>query len=572
MAGRQTKIAPELREALKSIRPHLLYAMVYSAGVNVLYLAPSLYMMQVYDRVMSSGQASTLVMISIAAFLAILTMSLLDAVRNHLLVRVGNQLDAALAASLLRRQIELTNLIGPRPGIVRDLDNFRTFLTATGAGAIFDLPWMPIYLIVCFLLHPALGIVALISMGILLALAVLNEYVTSSYIRRAEDAGRKNYGYTDASIRNAEVIQAMGMMPRFLARWAKSRNEMMREQTAGSELGAYLSGSIRFFRLILQNAIVAVGAWMALNNEISAGVMFAAGLLLARTMAPIEQLVGAWRSFISARASITRVNDVLRSERPPDAMQLPPPRGQITVEGVTFAPPGSNKLILRGISFMVEPGERLAVIGPSGAGKSSLARLLVGVWKPNTGVVRLDGADVTSWERTDFGKYVGYMPQDVELFEGTVRENIARFDDAEPEAVVVAAQRAAVHELILRLPNGYETQIGAGGAVLSGGVRQRIGLARALLGNPKLLVLDEPNSNLDADGERALFSLLATAKEIGMTTIVVSHRTGVLNAVDRVLVLRDGLIYYIGTRGELVTALAAAERRNQPALISKAAR
>ncbi len=572
MAARHSKIAPELREALKSIRPHLFFAMLYSFGVSVLYLAPSLYMMQVFDRVMSSGQTSTLVMISIAAFVAILTMSLLDAVRNHLLIRVGNQLDASLAASLLRRQIELTALIGPRPGIVRDLDTFRTFLTATGAGAIFDLPWMPIYLVVCFLLHPGLGIVALVSIAIMLGLAILNEYITSAYIRRAEEAGRRNYNYTDASIRNAEVIQAMGMMPRFLARWAKSRNDMMREQTAGSELGAYLSGSIRFFRLILQNAIVAVGALMALNNEISPGVMFAAGLLVARTLAPIEQLVGAWRSFISARESIIRVNDVLRSERPPDAMPLPPPRGQITVEGVTFAPPGSNKLTLRGISFMVEPGERLAIIGPSGAGKSSLARLLVGVWKPNTGVVRLDGADVMSWERTDFGKYVGYMPQDVELFEGTVRENIARFDDAEPEAVVVAAQRAAVHELILRLPNGYETQIGSGGAVLSGGVRQRIGLARALLGNPRVLVLDEPNSNLDADGERALFGLLATAKEIGMTTIVVSHRTGVLNAVDRVLVLRDGLIYYIGTRGELVTALAAAERRNQPALISKAAR
>jgi PrtD family type I secretion system ABC transporter len=564
------KLAPELREALRNVRPHVFFGSVYSFGINVLYLAPSLYMMQVFDRVMSSGQASTLVMISIAALLALITLSLLDAVRNHILLRLGNQLDAALAAPLLRRQIELTNLIGPRPGIVRDLDNFRSFVTTSGASALFDLPWMPIYLFVCFLLHPGLGVVAFVSTLILLALAIFNEYATGSYLRRAEEAGRRNYSYTDASIRNAEVIQAMGMMQRFLAKWAKSRNDMLREQTAGSEVGAYLSGTIRFFRLTLQNAIIAIGAYMALNNEISAGVMFAAGLLLARTMSPIEQLVGMWKSFISARASIKRVNDVLLAERPPDAMKLPPPRGQIAVEGVTFAPPGSNKLVLRGISFVVEPGERIAVIGPSGAGKSTLARLLVGVWKPNTGTVRLDGADVSTWERTDFGKYVGYMPQDVELFDGTVQENIARLDDVPPEEVVNAAQRAAVHELVLRLPNGYETQIGPAGAVLSGGVRQRIGLARALLGSPRLLVLDEPNSNLDADGERALFNLLATAKENGMTTIVISHRTGVLNAVDRVLVLRDGVVYYIGTRGELVQALAAAERRTAPPMISKA--
>jgi ATP-binding cassette subfamily C protein len=564
------KIATELKEALATVRPHLIFGFVYSFGINLLYLAPSLYMMQVYDRVMSSGQGSTLVMISIAGLLALVTLSLLDAIRTHLLVRLGNALDAAVASKLLRRQIELTSLIGARGGMVRDLDNFRSFVTTTGAGALFDLPWMPIYLLACFLMHPALGSMAVISMLLLLALAVLNEYTTSKYVRRAEEAARKNYAYTDASIRNAEVIQAMGMMAPFLERWVKSRNDMMREQTGGSEVGAYMSGAIRFFRLFLQNAIVALGAWMALQGEISAGVMYAAGLLLARTMSPIDQLVMGWKGFVSARASITRVNDVLLSQRPPDAMKLPPPRGQVTVEGVTFAPPGSNKLVLRGISFVVEPGERLAVIGPSGAGKSTLARLLTGVWKPNTGTVRLDGADVNSWERTDFGKYVGYMPQDVELFEGSVQENIARFDDAAPEDVVAAAQRAGVHELVLRLPNGYETQIGSGGAVLSGGVRQRIGLARALLGNPRLLILDEPNSNLDADGERALFNLLATAKENGMTTIVISHRTGVLNAVDRVLVLRDGLIYYIGTRGELVQALSAAERRGGPSLISKA--
>lgn len=350
------KIAPELKEALVGARPHLVYGFLYSFGINLLYLAPSIYMIQVYDRVMSSGQGSTLLLISLAGLLALLTLAVLEGVRNHLLVRLSNHIDAAVAGALLQRQIELTNVIGARPGIVRDLDSFRTFVTATGAGAIFDLPWLPLYIAACFLLHPLLGAMSVASMFLLMILAVINEYATSSYLKGAEEAGRRNYGYTDASIRNAEVIQAMGMLPRFIERWRKSRYEMLRQQTTGSEVGAYLSGAIRFFRLALQSGIVGVGAWMALNNEISPGVMYAAGLILARTMAPIEQLVGAWRSFISARASIKRVNDVLMTERPPDSMKLPPPTGQVTVEGVTFAPPGSNKLVLRGVSFVVEPG------------------------------------------------------------------------------------------------------------------------------------------------------------------------------------------------------------------------
>ncbi|HVO02137.1 MAG TPA: type I secretion system permease/ATPase [Candidatus Cybelea sp.] len=553
--------ATAIRLALKSSRPHLLAATLFSLGINLLYLTPTIYMLQVYNRVMNSGHIPTLLMISMAAVLAMITLSMLEAARNHLLVRLSNHLDVVLAGEILRRQIEISNQIGERPGMVRDLDTFRSFLTQTGASAIFDLPWLPIYLIACFLLHPLLGLVACIAMAIMIALAFANEFVTSKYLRRSEEAARKNYSFTDASLRNAEVIQAMGMLPGFLRRWGLSREEMLRQQTHASELGAYLQGMIKFFRLSLQSAIIGIGAWMAIEGEVTAGVIYAASLLLARTISPVEQLVAGWRSFVAARGAIKRINGLLAVEPLSDPMRLPAPRGLLTVEAVGFIPRGAAKPTLNNVSFVLQPGERLAVVGPSGAGKSTLARLLVGVWRPRAGSVRLDSAEVFNWERSDFGRHVGYLPQEVELFEGTVRDNIARFSDASPEQVIEAAQRAGVHDLILRLPDGYDTEIGIAGTALSGGTRQRVGLARAILGNPRLLVLDEPNSNLDSDGERALLGVLNQAKELGTTTIVISHRSGVLSAVDKVMLMRDGMVERLSPRTEFLAALGTPENQ-----------
>jgi len=551
----KTKRPTAIRLALRRSRAHILSASLFSLGINLLYLTPTIYMLQVYNRVMNSGNVPTLIMISVAALLGLVTLSILEAVRNHLLVRLSNHLDLILAGSILRRQIEITNQIGARPGMVRDLDAFRSFLTQTGATAIFDLPWMPVYLIACFLLHPVLGLMACGSMVLMLLLAFVNELVTSSYLRRSEDAARRNYSFTDASLRNAEVIQAMGMLPGFLRRWSISREEMLQQQTRASELGAYLQGLIRFLRLALQSAIIGVGAWMALQGEVTAGVIYAAAILLARTISPVEQLVGGWRSFVGARAAVKRINELLAAEFDADPMQLPAPRGLLTVEGVGFIPQGASRPTLHNVSFTLQPGERLAIVGASGAGKSTLARLIVGVWRPRVGAVRLDDADVYAWERSDFGRHVGYLPQEVELFEGSIRDNIARYSDASPEQVVDAAQRADVHNLILRLADGYDTEIGAGGGILSGGMRQRIGLARALLGDPRVLVLDEPNSNLDSEGERALLAVLNDAKERGTTVVVISHRSGVLSAVDKVLLMRDGTVERMSGRTDFLAAL-----------------
>lgn len=544
---------------LRGSRAHILGICAFSLGINFLYLTPTIYMLQVYNRVIGSGSIATLVMISVAAAVALIALSILEAVRNLLLVRLGNHLDVVLSEEVLRRQVEITSIIGQRPGIVRDLDVYRNFLTQSGAVAIFDLPWLPVYLLACFLLHPLLGVIASASIGLMLVLAILNEYVTSGHLRKSEEAARRNYSFTDASLRNTEVIQAMGMLPAFLRRWRESRREMLRQQTIGSERGAYLQGLIRFFRLALQSAIIGVGAWMTINGEVTAGVIYAAAILLARTLSPIEQLVGGWRSFVAARAAAKRVDDLITMPAPGEAMRLPAPEGRLSVESVSYFAAGVAKPILHAVSFALQPGERLAVIGPSGAGKSSLARLLVGVWRPRNGAVRLDGADVHAWNRVDFGRHVGYLPQEVELFEGTIRENIARFGEATPEQIIAAAMRAGVHDLILRMPDGYDTQVGTGGGVLSGGTRQRIGLARALLGDPRLLVLDEPNSNLDSDGERALLAVLNEAKTQGMTTVVISHRSGVLAAVDKILFLRDGVVERLAPRNEFMAALSPAE-------------
>ena len=555
-----TRDRDDLKQALSGCLPYFGAAALFSCGINILYLSSPLYMLQVYDRVMSSGSHYTLVMLTVALLLALATMAALDAIRARVLVRCGIAFDARLAVRLMHALIDRAVYSGSarHAQLLRDLDQFRQFLTGAPLHALFDLPWMPIYVAILCLLHPVLGVVALVGAFVLLLLAALNELLTGRPLRRANEAAVRTYGFTDAALRNAEVIQAMGMQGGLLGTWDGDRREMLGTQAVASDRNATLTALIKFFRLFLQSFILGVGAWLAIDHAVTPGVIFAGSLLMGRSLAPIEQVVGAWKQFVGARQAYRRVSALLAAEPPRGfGMQLPRPQGRRSIERLVFAPPGAERPLIKGISFDLPAGQGLGLIGPSGAGKSTLARLLVGAWKPQVGHVRLDGADVYSWNRADFGRHVGYLPQDIELFAGTVRDNIARFQDADPAEIVEAAQKAGIHEMILRLPNGYETEIGEGGAQLSGGQRQRIALARALFGSPRLLVLDEPNANLDAEGEMALAQTLADLKAAGTTIVVIAHRPAVLNTVDKVIVMRDGAIEAFGPRAEIVARLTA---------------
>jgi ATP-binding cassette subfamily C protein/ATP-binding cassette subfamily C protein EexD len=560
----------DLKAALRGSLPYFGAAALFSCGINLLYLASPIYMLQVYDRVMSSGSHYTLIMLTVALLLALATMAALDAVRARVLVRCGVAFDARLAIRLMNALIDRGVAGGGvrQAQLLRDLDQFRQFLTGPALHAIFDLPWMPIYVGVLCLLHPVLGLVALAGAVLLLGLAMLNELATGRPLRRANDAAVRAYGFTDAALRNAEVIQAMGMQGSLLAGWERDRREMIGAQAIASERNATMTALIKFLRLFLQSLILGVGAWLAIDRAVTPGVIFAGSLLMGRALSPIEQVVGAWKSFVTARQSYRRVRALLDAEPVRGfGMQLPRPQGRLSVERLVFTPPGSDKPLLKGISFDLPAGQGLGLIGPSAAGKSTLARVVMGIWRPLSGTVRLDGANIADIDREGLAEHVGYLPQDVELFSGTVADNIARLGDPQEcaEQIVEAAKAAGVHDLILRLPEGYETNIGVDGARLSGGQRQRVGLARALYGRPRLVVLDEPNSNLDAEGEEALMRAMQHLKEIGATLIVVTHRPSILANIDRMLVLREGRVEFGGTRQEVMAKLGGGMRAVVPA-------
>ncbi|WP_292135350.1 type I secretion system permease/ATPase, partial [Mesorhizobium sp.] len=439
---------------------------------------------------------------------------------------------------------------------IRDFDTFRQVITGSGIHALFDLPWSPIYIGIIFLLHPWLGFFALGCSLLLIGMAVLNEYLVRSPLKQANELATNNYNFTEMSLRNSEVVRAMGMIDGLIRRWGRDRNLALRRQAEASDRAALMSGLIRFLRLTMQSLILGLGAYLVIERQITGGTMFAASLLLGRGLQPVEQIVGLWRSLILARAALARVEKLVdggaRNER---AFNLPKPSGTISVEQVSFAILSQQKVLLREVSFRLEAGEALGIVGPSGAGKSTLARHLAGVMQPSRGTVRLDGADLSQWGHDALGDHIGYLPQDIELFSDTVAANIGRFKTNVDQEVIEAARLAGVHEMIIRLPQGYETQIGEGGAVLSGGYRQRIALARAVFGTPKLIILDEPSSNLDADGDRALSDCAIELKRRGSTVIIVSHRPSTLANVDKILLLRDGAVEAFGMRNEIVALL-----------------
>lgn len=560
----------EVRDVLKACRSYFVSVGVFSLAINLLYLASPLYMLQVYDRVISSSSIVTLVMLTVALLIAFTALAGLDMVRAQVLTRASIRLDRLMAGRVVMAILESASAVGgARSQLLRDFDTFRQFITGMGIHAIFDLPWAPLYLLVIFMLHPLLGGFSLASAVLLVLMALINERLVRPPINESNEAASRNYAFTEMSLRNSEVVQAMGMAEGLLRRWGRDRVRMIRRQVTASDRAAVMSSIIRFLRLAMQSLILGLGAYLVIERSITVGAMFAASILLGRALQPVEQIVGSWRGLVSARDAFVRVRDLLaanplRSGR----LELPRPVGHVSVEGVTYVPPRSNKAILKAVSFRIEPGEVIGIIGPSGAGKSTLVRNIVGVLRPSAGTVRLDGADMATWPRASLGQYFGYLPQDVELFADSVASNISRFQQVRGEMVVKAAQAAGVHDMILRLPDGYETQVGEGGTILSGGYRQRIGLARAVFGNPSLVVLDEPSSNLDAEGEAALSECILKLKKNKVTVILVSHRPSTVAVVDKILLLIDGVVEAFGPRAEILARLSTP--RSVPTVASAA--
>lgn len=547
----------ELRRLLKPSQGCFVTAAIFSLAINLLYLAGPLYMLQVYDRVVSSASEITLLMLTIALLLAFTALAGLDAVRARVLTRTSLGLDRRIAPRVMMAIIDRSTKIGgARSQLLRDFDSFRQFITGSGIHAVFDLPWAPIYIAVIFGLHPFLGAFALACSVVLVATAVLNEWIVKPPLAEASDAANRNYSFTEMSLRNTEVVRAMGMTAGLLQRWGRDRNRMIERQVTASDRAATMQSLIRFLRLSMQSLILGLGAYLVIERLTTTGAMFAASILLGRALQPIEQIVGSWRSLVGARGAFLRVRELL-SVNPPHAagLTLPRPEGRLSVEALSFVAPGAAKPILRGVTFQIEPGEVLGIIGPSGAGKSTLARHIVGVQAPSAGAVRLDGSDVSTWIQSSLGQHLGYLPQDIELFADTVAANICRFNAGEDQDIILAARMAGVHEMIVRLPRGYDTEVGEGGAILSGGYRQRIGLARAVYGHPGLVVLDEPSSNLDAEGDAALADCIMQLKKRGTTVIIISHRPVTVGVVDKILVLRDGVAEMFGPRSEILARL-----------------
>ena len=540
------------------------FAALFSLISNMLYLALPIYTNQIYSRVITSQSGATLLVLSAGCAFVFLVSAIIDHYRAMVLSGFGVVFDQQLASRTFAALFDaVVRRRGTRAQALRDLDTVRGAIGGHAINVLFDLPWMPVFMIILFAIDPTIGVVTLLGGIALVILAFLQDRATHGTLKQASEAAIASYGFTDAALRNGEVVRALGMLPTIGRQWARNRYISVASSSQAAQRGGFYSGAIRFVRMLIQILIIAVGAWLVVERIIPSGLLFANMILASRALAPIERMVGSWKALIEAHEAYKRLDKILLEYEPPEPVtKLPQPQGALTVENVSFAPGGAPALVLINLNFKIEPGDFVGIIGPSGAGKSTLARLIVGIWKPNSGTVRLDGADVYSWDREDFGRNVAYQPQDTELFAGTVRNNIARFlPDATDEEVVAAAQQANAHELILRLPKGYETELGEGGAVLSAGQRQRVGLARTLFGNPKVIILDEPNANLDQDGETALLAALERAKKRGATIIMISHKPAMFSLADKILVLVSGQISDYGARDEVLGRLM---KKQQP--------
>ena len=571
MSPKESSRPGEILIALREFRSAFKSVGAFSAIINLLMLAPSLYMLQVYDRVLASGNKTTLLMLTLLMIGAYFAIGALELVRSFVLIRVGANLDQRLSERVYTAAFEqnLKRAGGNAGQALSDLANIRQFLTGSGPFAFFDAPWFPIYLLVIFLFNPWLGLFALAGTLVLVALAIVNERSSGPPLAEANSLAVASGALATNNLRNAEVIEAMGMLPGLMQRWRALHSRAMRLQGTASDKAGAISAWSKFTRTTMQSMVLGLGALLVLEGQMTPGMMVVASILVGRVLAPVEQLIQVWKHWSSTRSSYQRLSELLAANPARfQGMALPAPVGKLAVEGVTAVPPGASVPSLKGLGFQLEPGDVLGVIGPSGAGKSTLARLLVGIWPAAAGTVRLDGADVYQWSKAELGPHLGYLPQNIELFAGTVSENIARFGMADAEQVVRAAQSAGVHEMILKLPQGYDTPIGDGGAGLSGGQKQRRGLARALYGSPSFVVLDEPNSNLDDVGEAALVAALAELRQRGKTVVLITHRSSVLGASNKLLVLADGTARMFGPTREVLADLM---RLNNPQNSTRAA-
>lgn len=545
---------------------------VFSAVINVLMLMPAIYMLQLYDSVLTSRNEMTLLMLTLIMLGAYIFMGALEFVRSFVLIRVGAQLDMKLNKRVYSAAFEQGLKMGDGNAgqALKDLTSLRQFLTGNALFALFDAPWFPIYLFVIFVFHPALGVFALCGTIVLITLAYINEKISHKPLAEANTMAIASSNIASNNLRNAEVIEAMGMLPNIQARWFKLHSRFLTLQAEASEKAGVMTALSKSFTVTLQSLMLGFGALLVLENDITPGMMIAGSILLGRAIAPVQLLITTWKQIGTARSAYERLNKLLEQNPPREAgMPLPKPRGVVAVESATAIPPGSKIPVIKSLSFSLDAGEVLGVIGPSGSGKSTLARLLVGVWPVASGKVRLDGADVYLWNKDELGPYIGYLPQDIELFAGTVSENIARFGEIDADKVILAAQRAGVHEMILNMPEGYDTTLGEGGGGLSGGQKQRIGLARAMYDDPSLLVLDEPNSNLDDVGEQALLNAIIDLRKRGKTIVLITHRTSIIGVTTKLLLMQDGMAKMFGPTKQVIEELTKQQQQAKQAIAEK---
>jgi len=574
-----------LAAALRACRRHFIAVAAFSALLNLLFLVPMLYMLQVYDRVIPTRGGVTLLFLTLVLLFGLISLALLDYVRSRLLVRASIRLDRQLAGVLLdtslARRDKTFEAVARQA--MREFDTLRQALTGPAIIALCDAPWSPIYILVCLLIHPFIGLLVLVGAVLLAIVAVRNQRETGEPLQRAHESAARAYASQEQVLAGAENVRALGMRQAMVRRHLAERHSMMEQQTAASFASSRYVTISKFLRLSLQSLALGLGAWLAINNSISAGAVFAASFLAGRALQPIEQMLSTWRSIAQARTAYDKLNGLLGARESEIAMtQLPPPEGHLDVEQMWVANAAGDGAILANVSFKLSPGEVIAVVGPSGAGKSTLLRMLAGAGRPDRGVIRIDHANVVDWDPERLAPYIGFLPQDVSLFAGTVKENIARFQDGsdaeagEIDAKAIAAAKACrAHELILGLPNGYDSLLGWGGRGLSAGQAQRIGLARALYGEPPIVLLDEPNAHLDSTGEGQLIETLIALKGRKAGVIIVAHRMGVLSAADKILVLRDGQVEAFGARDEIIARLGGTpappiEARPRPNIRKKA--
>ena len=548
---------------LRRLKRIFVVSVLFSLAVNLMILVSPLYMMQIYNRVLPSRSESTLIMLTALVLFALAALATLEAVRALVFVRIGGAVERDLNEIVIDSSFSnmLHHYGTSYDHALRDFDTIRQFVWSAMPANLLDMLWVPLFVLCVFLLHPLLGLIALGGAAGLAIFGVLHNLATRSQLQEAGRLSRGLSSVIERSLRHGQTLQAMGMLEHFKRRWIRERGRLIRLQATAADRSGIFAGVTKSMRILLQTMLLAFGAMLAINDEVSAGVIVAASMLMSRALAPVEATIGGWRQCLAAHGAFARLNRLLASApAPPRRMRLPAPRGALQLEDVVVWPPGCSEPTLRKVSFALAPGEVLGVVGSSGSGKSTLARVAIGAWRPYSGKVRLDGAEIESYGRDELGPYLGYLPQEVELFEGTVAENIARFGDLDAVCVVEAARRSGVHEMILSLPDGYETQLGPHGCVLSGGQRQRIGLARAHYRSPVLVVLDEPNANLDSAGEDALIGAVQTLKSLGSTVILVSHRTKVLRDVDHLLLLKGGEPALMKSRSDLQRDLSSAQQ------------